>query len=69
MATQCIENQLYFQELGPFAVVAGFEGGTITSDVGGLLLREIDIIRGFVGDFAKCLKDYRDSIYVEESAR
>ncbi len=42
MKTEC-QNQLFeLQPLGRRDVVAEFSGGTITSDAGGVLLREVE---------------------------
>ena len=58
--TQCIGQRLLFQPHGRRGVVGDFDGGAITADAGGLLLREIEqrfrIVRQFVGAFT----DYRD---------
>ena len=40
MATQCSAHKQAFHDLGSRAVVGRFDGGEITSDAGGLLLRE-----------------------------
>ena len=67
MKTECSTQRLLFQEHGAREVTAAFDGGTITSDAGGLLLREVDrrfgIVRSFVGAFA----DHRDPELVEFS--
>ena len=40
--TECNAEPIGFSRLGRKNVVADFAGGTITSDAGGLLLREAD---------------------------
>jgi hypothetical protein len=40
--------------------VADFDGGTITSDAGGLLLREVEQRFGIIRQFAGCFTDHRD---------
>jgi hypothetical protein len=40
-------------------VVAGFDGGAITSDAGALLLRATDRAIGLIGRFAECFIDRR----------
>ena len=67
MNTECNTKQLYFQGLGPRKVVANFDGGTISSDAGALLLREVDLANGFIEDFTHHFTDYRDQRYVEHS--
>jgi hypothetical protein len=41
-------------------VRARFDGGALTSDGGGVLLREVDRVTGILGQFAACFRDYRD---------
>ena len=41
MNTECKPKQLEFQSLGRREVIGRFDGGRITSDGGGLLLREV----------------------------
>jgi hypothetical protein len=41
----------------------------VSSDGGGLLLREVEGRRGWVRDFAECFDDYRDARWVEHSVR
>ena len=63
--TQCNHQQLLFQDLGDRTVVGQFDGGTVTSDAGGLLLREVEAKFGFVARFAQCFTDHRDPDSVE----
>jgi hypothetical protein len=65
--TECITQKFLFQELGSREVVADFNGGTITSDAGALLLREVDLSNGFIEGFAGCFTDFRHPGYVEHS--
>jgi len=69
MQTECKAKQLHFQGLGTRDVVAAFDGGTISSDAGALLLREVERARGFLKHFARCFVDERDPRYVEHSVR
>ena len=69
MQQQCDTNQLHFQGLGPRKVVGDFEGGTLTSDAGGLLLREIDLAFGIIDGFTECFTDYRDQESIEHPLR
>jgi hypothetical protein len=66
--TQCNALPLLFQDLGSREVVANFAGGTITSDAGGLLLREVEAKAGILARFAKCFEDFRDPEIVEFTA-
>ena len=67
MQTQCIPEQMEFQGLGKRKVVADFSGGEVTSDTGGLLLREVEKGAGILGRFAECFIDYRAQDLVEHS--
>lgn len=67
--TECITKKLLFQELGRREIVADFDGGTITSDAGALLLREVDLANGFIEGFAGCFTDFRHPGYVEHSVK
>jgi hypothetical protein len=58
--TQCTPIALAFHDLGTRPVIASFDGGTITSDAGGLLLREVEAHFRFVEQFARCFTDHRD---------
>ena len=69
MQTECNPKQLHFQGLGTRDVVAAFDGGTISSDAGALLLREVERARGFLKRFARCFVDERDPWYIEHSVR
>ena len=59
METVC-HNQLRFESLFSKEVVADFAGGRITSDAGGLLLRELDQRYRIAENAACCLHDPRD---------
>jgi hypothetical protein len=50
---------------GACSVVAGFDGGNITSNAGALLLGQVDRGLGLVRRFADCFIDRRDPRYVE----
>jgi len=63
--TECIPTLFGFQDLGPREVVAGFDGGKVTSDGGGLLLREVDAKFRFLEQFATCFTDHREPEAIE----
>jgi hypothetical protein len=69
MPTECISSALKYQGLGRRRVVGSFSGGSITSDAGALLLREVDHRRGIVSRVADCFTDYRDEARIEHSVR
>jgi hypothetical protein len=54
-------KQLHFESLFHKEVIADFEGGLITSDAGGLLLRELDQRYRLAENVTRCLHDPRDS--------
>jgi hypothetical protein len=57
--TECTRESLEFHRLGRREVTARFDAPAITSDAGGLLLRELDVKFGFIRQFAQCFSDYR----------
>ena len=67
MATDCNPQQLEFQGVGRRTVVAAFDGGTLTSDGGLLLLSEVERRRGILRQFASCFRDQRNPAYIEHS--
>ncbi len=48
-------------------VIVNFNGGTITSDAGLMLIAALDQKRLFTNRFAACFQDYRDQTRVEHS--
>src|SRR5512145_3203939 len=58
--TECTQNSFEFQGLFARDVVARFDGGTITSDAGGLLLREADRRLNLLERLSGCFWDARD---------
>ena len=66
--TECNQTTFAFHPLGSRAVVARFDGGTITSDAGGLLLREVERRTGILRQFAGCFTDHRDPDLIEHTA-
>jgi hypothetical protein len=68
MTTDCNTPEFAFQGLGSRAVTARFDGGAITSDAGGLLLREVEARTGILRRFAACFTDHRDPERVEHTA-
>jgi hypothetical protein len=67
MATECNQQSFEFHALGRRNVVARFDGGRITSDGGGLLLRETERVTGIIRQFATCFTDYREPDRVEHT--
>jgi hypothetical protein len=46
-----------------------FDGGAITTDAGGLLLREVEKRTGIIAQFAACFTDHRDRERIEHTVR
>jgi len=67
MPTECIPEQLEFQGHGFRKVVADFSGGRITSDAGGLLLREAAAGTKLLERFADCFIDNRNQGMIEHT--
>ena len=65
MKTDCNLPLFDFQPLGKREVVASFDGGTLTSDAGGLLLREVEERCGIIRQFSECFRDYRNPARIE----
>ena len=69
MTTECSGKLFEFHPLGRREVRVGFDGGTITSDGGGLLLREVEKRTGIVAGFAACFRDHRKAERIEHTVR
>jgi hypothetical protein len=67
MKTDCNEKPYEFERLANWAVVAGCEGGTITSDGGALLLREFEAKRRVIWQFAECFWDHPKQQLIEHT--
>jgi hypothetical protein len=63
--TECNPKALEFHTLGSRDVVANFAGGDISSDAGGLMLREVEQRTGILKRFAGCFTDYRNPEAIE----
>jgi hypothetical protein len=56
---------MQLQGLGKRRVEADFDGGTLSSDGGGLLLREVESRHGVISGFARCFRDGRNPLWTE----
>jgi hypothetical protein len=63
--TECNQSAFEFQGLFSREVVGRFDGGQITSDGGGLLLREVERRTRILERFASCFTDHRSQERVE----
>jgi hypothetical protein len=67
MKTECTAAQLEFHGLGRRAMVGEFDGGKISSDSGGLLLREVEQRTHILKRLAGCFVDYRAPDQIEHT--
>ena len=67
--TDCKGQPLLFQDVGARKVVADFSGGTLSSDGGVLLLRQVDAGLGVTASLAQCFGDQRQQVYVDHTVR
>lgn len=65
--TECTQSRLLFATHFRREVVAEFNGGTMTSDAGALLLRETDQRMKLLPRFSQCFLDSRNPALVEHS--
>jgi len=69
MQTQCNAEQLQFSCVERRRVVAAFDGGTVSSDAGALLLGKADEAIGLIDRLAGCFSDYRKPELIEHTVR
>ena len=67
MSTECNQFVFGFHPLKHREIRAQFDGGAITTEGGGLLLREVEKRIGVVRQFAACFRDYRNPDLIEHS--
>ena len=67
MNTECNQFVFGFHPLKHREIRAQFDGGAITTEGGGLLLREVEKRIGIVRQFAACFRDYRDPDLIEHT--
>jgi hypothetical protein len=65
MLTECSQDSFNFSSLGGRKVTAAFDGGSITSNAGALLLRETDRLASLSRQVAACFKDGRRQDRIE----
>jgi hypothetical protein len=65
--TECTQSSFEFEAHGSREVVARFDGGTMSSDAGALLLRQTDRRLNLLPRLATCFDDGRDSRYTTHS--
>jgi Transposase DDE domain group 1 len=67
LGTECNPTSFDFQPLAGREITARIDGGTITSDAGALLLREVEARANVLHRFAECFDDFRDPELIEFS--
>jgi hypothetical protein len=67
MPTECSAALFEFARIEGRSVVAGFDGGKITSDAGALLLGASDQAIGLIDRFERCFSDRRSPQLVEHT--
>jgi hypothetical protein len=65
--TDCNQKEFEFQGIKNRKIVGSFDGGTITSDAGSLLLREVEGQTGILEEFSGCFTDYRHEGLIEHT--
>lgn len=65
MNTECTTSQLEFHGLERRAVIGKFDGGEISSDGGGILLREIEKRTHILSRLSQCFRDHRHPDLIE----
>jgi hypothetical protein len=69
MPTECNAEQLEFSCVGRRRLVAGFDGGTVSSDGGALLLGRTDEAIGLIDRLSECFIDERKPWLIEHTVR
>lgn len=67
--TECTQSSFGFAALYRREVVAQFDGGDITTDAGGLLLREVDRRLSLIERLGACFTDHRQPNQIEHQVR
>ena len=67
MKTECIATQLKFHGLKQRQVIGQFDGGEISSDGGGVLLREVEKRTHMLRRLSQCFIDYRNPERIEHT--
>ena len=67
--TECNQSNFEFATHFQRQVVAGFDGGTISSESGSLLLREVEQRAGILRQFAACFHDQRNPEKIEHTVK
>ena len=63
--TDCKQSTFEFQGLGRKHVTVNFNGGYLSSDGGGLFLRQVESRHRIIANLSKCFVDYRNPLLIE----
>ena len=63
MPTDCTSQSLHFEACAGRRGVADFDGGAISTDAGGLLLRKVDRAIGLSERVTRCFRDERNPVF------
>jgi hypothetical protein len=67
MHAHCTHTDFHFEPLSDRPIIARFDGGTITSDGGALLLAEVERRTAILQRLAQCFTDHRDPELIEHT--
>jgi hypothetical protein len=67
VTTECNQNFFPFHPLNQREIRGQFDGGSISSDGGSLLLREVEKRTGIIRQFANCFSDFRKPEWIEHT--
>jgi hypothetical protein len=67
--TDCNDQAFLFQELASRKIVVDFGGGHLSSDGGGVFLRELEVRSGLLRELSECFIDWRDQRFVEHTVQ
>ena len=67
MKTECNTEQLEFHSFGRRKIIGQFDGIKISSDGGGILLREVEKRTGILRRLSQCFTDYRNPEMITHS--
>ena len=67
--TECTSKSLQFSSLSRKKILADFDGGHLTSDGGGLLLREANRRTGLIDALAECIADPREPAKIKHDVK
>jgi len=67
--TDCNTQPLLFSSLGSRKIQADFNGGSLTSDAGALVLREVDKRIGLIAALDQCIPDPRNEFFITHPQR